>query len=72
MPARKPPPPDEKPHFERFIKTAREIEAGETDEALGQAVEKIAPARCGILKRVAKSATPSNERRASQKTRLYD
>lgn len=43
MPARKPPPPDEKPQFERFIETAREIGAGETDEALEQAIKKIVP-----------------------------
>jgi hypothetical protein len=45
MPARKPPPPDEKPQFERFIETARQIGAGETDEALDRVVRKIAPER---------------------------
>ena len=42
MPARKPK-PDEKPQFERFIETAREIGASETDEALELALEKITP-----------------------------
>jgi hypothetical protein len=43
MPARKPRPKDEKPQFERFIETARQVEAGETDEALERALDKIAP-----------------------------
>ncbi len=43
MPARKPPPPDEKPQFERFIETARQIGAAETDSALDRAIRKIAP-----------------------------
>jgi len=43
MPARKPPLPGEKPQFERFIEAARRIGAGETDEALERAIEKIAP-----------------------------
>jgi hypothetical protein len=42
MPAKKPK-PDEKPQFERFIETAREIGAGETDEALEKALEKLIP-----------------------------
>ena len=42
MPAKKPPSPDEKPQFERFLETARQIGASETDEALGQAVERLA------------------------------
>jgi hypothetical protein len=42
MPARKPR-PDEKPQFERFIETARQIGAGETDAALERAIRKIAP-----------------------------
>ncbi len=45
MPARKQPPPDEKPQFERFIETARQIRAGETDAALGRTIGKIAPPR---------------------------
>lgn len=45
MPARKPLSPDEKPQFERFIETAREIGAGETDEELERAIRKIAPAK---------------------------
>jgi hypothetical protein len=45
MPARKSPSPDEKPQFERFIETARQIGASETDEALGRVIGKIAPAR---------------------------
>ena len=32
MPARKPPPPDEKPQRERFIEAAREIGASENAE----------------------------------------
>ena len=41
MPARNPPPPDEKPQFERFLETAREIGAAETDEGLDQIVRKV-------------------------------
>jgi hypothetical protein len=51
MPARKPPPPDEKPQFERFIETARRIGADETDEALDRAIEKIAPPKKSIVSR---------------------
>jgi len=43
MPAKKPPLPDEKPQFERFIETARQIGAGETDDVLERAIEHIAP-----------------------------
>jgi hypothetical protein len=43
MPARKPRPKDEKPQFERFLETVRKVEAGETDEELERALEKIAP-----------------------------
>jgi hypothetical protein len=42
MPARKPK-TDEKPQFERFLETARQIGADETDEALERAIKKIAP-----------------------------
>lgn len=44
MPARKPK-PDEMPQFERFIETARQLGADETDEALDRAVRKIASQR---------------------------
>jgi len=43
MPARKPPPPDEKPQFERFLETAREIGAAETDEGLDAVLRKVIP-----------------------------
>ncbi len=43
MPAPKPRPPDEKPQFERFLETARQIGAGDTDEALERAIELVAP-----------------------------
>lgn len=41
MPARKPK-PDEKPQFERFLETAREVSADETVEALERVIRKIA------------------------------
>lgn len=41
MPAKKPPPKDERPQRERFIETAREIEADETGKAFDQAFKKI-------------------------------
>ena len=43
MPARKPPPPDEKPQFERFLETALEIGAAETDEGLDVVLRKVMP-----------------------------
>jgi len=43
MPARKPPPPDEKPQFERFLETAREVGAAETDEGLDAVLRKVIP-----------------------------
>jgi hypothetical protein len=45
VPARKPPPPDEKPQFERFLETAREISAAETDEGLDAVLRKVIPPR---------------------------
>lgn len=45
MPARKPPPPHEKPQFERFLEAAREVEAAETDEGLDKVVRKVLPPR---------------------------
>lgn len=42
MPARKPK-PDEKPQFERFLETVRQVGAAETDEALERVIKKIAP-----------------------------
>jgi len=62
MPARKPPSPDEKPQFERFIETARRIGAGETDEALERIIEKIAPLKSSTPQR-APSTSPRRQRR---------
>ena len=45
MPARKPRPPDEKPQFERFLETVRQVGAAETDEALEHAMDKLVPPR---------------------------
>lgn len=59
MPARKPPLPDEKPQFDRFIEAARQIGAGETDEALERAIRKIAPPR-----HPNKSSVPIDKRKA--------
>jgi hypothetical protein len=42
MPAKNPRPADEKPQFERFLETARQIGAGETDEVLERAIERVA------------------------------
>lgn len=50
MPARKPPQPDERPQFDRFIEAARRIGAAETDEALERAIEKIAPPKERTIK----------------------
>ena len=41
MPARKPPPPDEKPQRERFIETAREIGASENPEDFERAFKAV-------------------------------
>ena len=41
MPARKPPQPDEKPQFERFLETAREIGAAETDKGLEDVLRRV-------------------------------
>jgi hypothetical protein len=42
MPTRKPRPKDEKPQFERFVETVRNVEADETDEILDKLIGKIA------------------------------
>ena len=44
MPARKKD-HDDKGQFERFLEASREIGAGETDEALRRALEKVTPAK---------------------------
>jgi len=41
MPARKPPPPDQKPQRERFIETAREIGASEDPEAFERVFREV-------------------------------
>jgi hypothetical protein len=43
MPRKKPPDPGEKSQRERFIETARELEADETGEAFERAFNKIVP-----------------------------
>jgi hypothetical protein len=45
MPARKPRPKDEKPQFERFVETVRQVGADETDETLDRVIRKIAAPR---------------------------
>jgi hypothetical protein len=51
MPAKKPK-PDEKPQRERFIETAREIGADETEEAFEKAFTKVVPLpKCGETKK---------------------
>jgi hypothetical protein len=58
MPARKPK-SNEMPQFERFIETARQVGADETDEALDRAVRKIASQR--------RAAAAGSQRGASKK-----
>lgn len=41
MPARKPPPPDQRPQIEEFIETARKLGADESREAFERAFEKM-------------------------------
>jgi hypothetical protein len=41
MPPRNPRPKDEKPQFERFVETVREVEADDTDAALERTIDKI-------------------------------
>ena len=53
MPARKPR-PDETPQFERFLETARQVGADETDKALERALDAIAQKR-----RQSATSTPS-------------
>jgi hypothetical protein len=50
MPARKPPKPDEKPQFERFIEAAKEIGAAETDKGLATVVRRVARSHAPIQK----------------------
>jgi hypothetical protein len=66
VPKRKPPPPDEKPQFERFLETVRKVEAGETDEELERALDKITPPKGGkLMEASARPSRPSEKRRAS-------
>jgi hypothetical protein len=55
MPARKPRPKDEKPQFERFVETARKVEAGETDEVLERIMAPVAQAPTADIKDIAAS-----------------
>lgn len=41
MPAKKPKPKDEKPQRERFLDTAKEVEAGESKEAFERTFKKV-------------------------------
>jgi hypothetical protein len=66
MPARKPPPPDQKPQFERFLETAREVGAAETDEGLERVV------RAMVKPKGDKEITPSVSPKASQKSPKCD
>ncbi len=43
MPGKKPKPKDEKPQRERFLDTAKQVEAGDTKEAFERAFRKIVP-----------------------------
>lgn len=46
MPARKPPPPDEKPQYERFLEAAREHGTSEDPEVFERVFAKVVkPAR---------------------------
>jgi hypothetical protein len=47
MPARKPPPPDEKPQRQRFIETAREVAASEDPEEFERAFQRVIRCRPG-------------------------
>lgn len=43
MPAKKPKPKDEKPQRERFLDTAKQVEAGEDKKAFERAFKKVVP-----------------------------
>lgn len=43
MPAKKPKPKDEKPQRERFLDTAKEVEAGEDKKAFERALKTVIP-----------------------------
>ena len=58
MPARKPPPPDEKPQRERFIETAREIGASEDPEEFERVFGQV------MRTRGARPALRSGEKRS--------
>lgn len=57
MPAKKPPPKDEKPQKERFIEAAKE--AGVDGEAFERAMERVAPPRSP------KASKPTPQRKKS-------
>lgn len=43
MPGKKPRPKAEKPQREKFLDTAKQVEAGESKEAFERAIRKIVP-----------------------------
>jgi len=58
MPPRKPPPPDEKPQFERFLETSREIRAAETDDGLDEVLRKVIKPKTSTESAPASSRSP--------------
>ena len=51
MPARKPPPKDEKPQRERFIETARAIGASEDHEEFERVFAKIISSKSAVARK---------------------
>ena len=43
MPAKKPPPKDEKPQRERFMEAAKDVQADESGKEFERAVKKVVP-----------------------------
>jgi len=55
VPMCKPPKPDDKPQFERFIEAAKKVGAAKTDEGLPSVIRKVAVPK-------AKHQSPKNPR----------
>jgi hypothetical protein len=65
MPAKKPPPPDEKPQRDRFIEAAREHGASEDPAEFERVFRKVMAPQKGAPKPADDQSRPSGRRSAS-------
>ncbi len=73
MPARKPPPSEERPQSEEFIETARALDADESREAFERVFKKITayhPRACGSRPSGTNASETSRRKSSASKKKL--